>query len=121
MERTSGISPADWAAAKSEVRAILADVARQRGLISYSALVEAIEAVRLDRHDAAVARLLREVSTDDRAHGRGMRSALVVLSARGRPGAGFFALARSLGEDVSDPDAFWRRELVRVYADWGTG
>ena len=112
------VPPDAWETAKAEVRAILVDVARKRDLITYAGLVVSLRTVRLRPHDPAVARLLREVSTDDHERGRGMRSALVVFRAGGRPGAGFFSLARELGMDISDRDAFWRRELARVYADW---
>ena len=112
------VPPDAWETAKSEVRAILTDVARECGLVTYAGLAASLRAVRLHPHAPAVARLLREVSTEDHERGRGMRSALVVFKSGGRPGAGFFALARELGMDVSDRDAFWRGELAKVYADW---
>ena len=55
------------------------------------------------------------------AHGRPMLSAIVV-GVSGRPGGGFFGLARQLGRLNDDSkeaeDRFWEDEKAAVYKTW---
>lgn len=37
------------------------------------------------------------------------------------PGPGFFQLARSLGRDTRDGEAFWIGEMEEVYRAWSAG
>ena len=63
--------------------------------------------------------ILNEIVEDEMAAGRPMLSA-VVVSSGGRPGPGFYVLARECGRlktGVSD-DAFWKAECEAVYAAW---
>jgi hypothetical protein len=113
-----GVSLAIWERTKDEMREVLNAVARRGETITYTDLVRQVHAMRLDPHDYAVAHLLGEISAVDHAEGRGMRSALVISKEEGKPGTGFFALAASCGEDVSDQERFWVHELHKVYADW---
>ena len=48
---------------------------------------------------------------------------LVVVHKHGdqMPGQGFFRLARSLGRETRDQEAFWIGELEKVYGAWSAG
>ena len=66
--------------------------------------------------------LLNSVSTIQvRSHRVPMLAATIVSEDTGRPGRGFFALARGLGVlgAAEDEDRFWMAELARVYRFWG--
>jgi hypothetical protein len=95
----------------------LITVARHRATTTYA---EAARVVGLDVHDPAdrerLAALLRAISTAEHSAGRPLLTAVVVLQGRGRPGRGFFDLARSLGlHGGMDDEAFHLAELSRVY------
>jgi hypothetical protein len=106
-----------WEAAKAEARTILEEVARKkRRPMYYSELSSKITSITFqpDSHD--LHGLLGQLSEDSEAEGKGMISALVVHKEDGRPGNGFFTLAKELGRDISDPEKCWLNELNRVYA-----
>jgi hypothetical protein len=63
-----------------------------------------------------LAALLREISMEEDAAGRGLLSAVVVRGS-GLPGGGFFQLAEERGRDTSDREACWRAEHARVVAE----
>ena len=69
-----------------------------------------------------IAQILGDISTYEHEHGRPMLSALVVLAQEGRPGDGFFKLARSLGlydghTDMQDLE-FFVSESEKVFSYW---
>ena len=116
-----GFAPADWDAAKAEARQAMIAAARRRGLIAYGELAAAIRRLDLEPQSTHLAHMLGEISSAEDAAGRGMLSVVVVhKSGDGMPGAGFFALARSLGRDTRDAVAFWAGELERVHATWSS-
>jgi hypothetical protein len=100
------------------LREHLIAVARRRETTTYA---EVARAAGLDVDDPAdrerLAALLREISTAEHAAGRPMLTAVVVHRGRGRPGRGFFDLARLLGRHTSDDEAFFVAELGKVYAE----
>ena len=122
MRRASfdhGFSEKDWEAAKAEVRQAMIAVAARREMICYSDLVNKIETCRLEPQSPQLAHMLGEVSTEEAQAGRGMLTVVVVhKSGDQMPGPGFFELARSLGYDTADRDAFWIGELARVHRVW---
>ena len=67
--------------------------------------------------------MLGEISEDEGHQGRPMLSALAVSSTNGKPGRGFYVLARQLGllEAVTPQGErrFWEAEVRKVYAVWG--
>ena len=67
-----------------------------------------------------IGRLLGEISEFEHKNGRPLLSAIVIAKGEGRPGRGFFNLARSLGllED-QDEDSFWAMEVGRVFRHHG--
>ncbi len=108
-----------WQAAKDEVRRILIERARNRETIAYSELAGAISNVSLPPDSGKLADILREISSEEHAAGRGMLSAVVVHGKGNRmPGPGFFRLAESLGRDTKDKRVFWSNELERVHENW---
>src|SRR5437773_1992567 len=95
------------------LRDFLIAVARQRATTTYA---EAARLAGLDVDDAEdrgrLAASLRAVSTAEHAAGRPLLTAVVVHRGRGRPGRGFFDLARTLGLYSGEEDeAFWAAEL----------
>lgn len=112
---TCGFSESDWAAAKEEVKLILGDRVRQGfGPISYGELARQILVVEFHAHDPNLVELLRQVSMEEDLEGRGMLTAMVVLSETGRPGGGFFTLAGALGRNIEDRERCWVEEVARV-------
>lgn len=95
-------------------------VARSGGVTHYFSLAP-LAGVSIG--DAAgrlrVAEILKQISTEEHAAGRPLLSAVVVMKGKKLPGAGFFGLAQRVGlYDGADPQAFWRREVQRVWDYW---
>lgn len=116
---TFGYPVKTWHAAKEEITAVLIECARRQETIAYSGLVTRIKALDLQAHDPRLDELLRQISTDEMGHGRGMLAVLVVHKTGDlRPGKGFYECASSLGLDTSDEDRVWVEQLQKVYASW---
>jgi hypothetical protein len=115
-----GFSDAEWQAAKVEGKAVLAQRAHDKKMISYTELMYQIRSISFETpHDLRLPQFLAEISTEEAKAGRGMMTALVVRkNGDQRPGAGFFELAERLGYDLSDPEKFWIEEVNRVFASW---
>ena len=109
--QTYGYRTDVWERAKAEaIRAIVSRCSP----IFYSDLVTHIHSIPFGPHDSAFHYLLYEISTEENAAGRGMLSVLVVRKEDGRPGEGFWDLARSLERDVTDRDRLWSDETTLV-------
>ncbi len=92
---TYGYAEIDWERAKAEARAVLLEVAgTPDGFISYSELVGQVTAISFDPRDPRLWHLLRQISSEENAAGRGMLTALVT-HARGdmMPGEGFLRVS----------------------------
>jgi hypothetical protein len=115
-------SNGQWAKAKDEIRRILIDQANQGQTIPYTDLVTQIKSMDLRRDSPALWNILGEISTDEDAAGRGMLTVIVVHGVGNmRPGSGFFKLAKKLGKEIPDQQAFWMTELKRVHEYWRVG
>ncbi|MCY3597621.1 MAG: hypothetical protein OXG71_09350 [Rhodospirillales bacterium] len=92
-----------------------------RKLIAYSDLVAEIRSVDLEPHGEHLALLLGETSTAE--HGPDAACCRWWSPTRRRPDAraGFFRLARSLGRDTKDREAFWIGEFEKVHGAWCAG
>lgn len=112
-----GVSEAVWDEAKAQAVEVMRAAARARDLVFYSQLVARISAIEMGPRDPRVGKMLREVSEDEVAAGRGMLSVLVVRKSDSMPGKNFFTLASELGRDARDEMACWMRELQRVYSE----
>ena len=115
-----GFSDAAWQAAKAEAKAVLAEFACARKLISYTDFMDQIRSISFETpYDGRLPHFLAEISTEEANEGRGMMTALVVRkNGDGRPGGGFFELAKRLGYDVSDRENFWHQQVNKVFASW---
>lgn len=119
MTTKYGYSLDKWEQAKKEMREILIERAKVRGLIPYSELAAQIKAIQIRPESYAFAAMLGEISTEEDKAGRGMLSVIVVhKSGDMQPGPGFFELAKELGRDTSDILACWVAELKKVHAYW---
>lgn len=108
-----------WEAAKQQANALLEERARERATITYAEICRAVSAIDLKPRSWAIMGFLNEICTEaDAAHGI-MLASLVVRADTGMPGAGYFRNAARLGRDVSDPEAYWRSEVERIYAVFG--
>jgi hypothetical protein len=117
-----GYKVEDWNAAKEEMRQILVERPRLRGMIPYSDLVSRIETIRIEPNSFALAHMLGEISEAEDAAGRGMLSVVVVhKDGDMQPGPGFFQLAKKLGRHTSDKTTCWVAELHRVQGYWSKG
>jgi len=69
---------------------------------------------------AEIGRILGAISTREHEAGRPLLSAIVVRQVDGRPGQGFFVLARQLGllQPGQGEDDFWQAEVRRVHEYW---
>ncbi|MEK9148773.1 MAG: hypothetical protein AAB267_01860 [Candidatus Desantisbacteria bacterium] len=114
-----GFSQAEWDTAKEEVKQILRERAKVRGMIPYSELVTKIHAIHLEAYDQRLFHLLGEISSEEDAAGRGMLTVIVVhKDGDMQPGPGFFELAQKLGRDTSGILNCWVKELTKVYGYW---
>lgn len=108
-----------WNAAKAEMRDILINCAKLGETIAYSELVQQVKAIHFEPDSHIFHTMLGEISSEEDTAGRGMLSVIVVHKEGDmKPGKGFFELASSLGHNVNDTDAFWVRELDKVFASW---
>ena len=117
-----GFAEEAWEAARAEARQAMIAVAARRRVIAYSDLVVEIRSLDLEPPGDRLAHLLGEISTAEHEAGRGMLTVVVVHKQGDQmPGPGFFQLARSLGHDTKDREAFWIGELDKVYGAWSAG
>ncbi len=114
-----GFTKEQWSTGKEEMRRVLIERAKLRGMIPYSELVQTLSSIELEANSFALFTMLGEISTEEDQAGRGMLSVIVVHKVGDmQPGRGFFELAQSLGRDTSDILACWVAELKRVHACW---
>ena len=104
------------------IHAELMAAAKYRGTVTYQEIAKIIGLPLSGNYmGAEIGYLVGEISEDEVISGRPMLSAIVVSTA-GKPGSGFFELARQLGRlDSSGRDAeisFWEREMKAVYEQW---
>ena len=117
-----GYSEVDWERAKAEIRAILIGVAGAKDFISCAELVAQARSITFEPRDPKLWYMLREISSEENAAGRGMLTA-VVTHARGdmMPGEGFFELAKALGYNPRDKLQFWLEEARTAHEQWSGG
>ncbi|MBZ5542830.1 MAG: hypothetical protein LAO07_04015 [Acidobacteriia bacterium] len=102
------------------VHSELVRAAQYRGLTTYQDLAVIMALPPSGSHMGSEAgHVLGEIVEDEVGAGRPMLSA-VAVSVSGRPGPGFFGLARDLGRlrTGEDEQAFWEAECKRVYEAW---
>jgi hypothetical protein len=98
----------------------LVRAAQYRGFTTYQdlALIMGLP-VRGSHMGAETGQILGEICEDEVIAGRPMLSA-VAVGVSGKPGPGFYELARQLGrlKSTGDDLAFWRSELEASYEAW---
>lgn len=114
-----GFPRESWEAAKAEANALLQERARQRATITYGELCRGVSAIDLKPRSWAIMGFLNEICTEADARYGIMLASLVVRQETGLPGTGYFRNASRLGRDVTDPEAYWRSEVERIYAVFG--
>jgi hypothetical protein len=97
--------------------------ARYRGTITYQEVAEAMGITPTGGHMAKeVGRIADEISEDEHRAGRPMLSAILVHKGDGKPGKGFFDLAKDLGKLQEDSGEmkhrFWEEEKRAIYDFW---
>lgn len=109
-----------WEAAKVEANALLQQRARDRGTITYGELCREVDAIDLKPRSWAIMGFLNEICTEADVRYGIMLASLVVRQETGLPGNGYFRNAARLGRDVTDPEAYWRSEVERIYSVFGS-
>lgn len=99
------------------VRDALVEVARDGRTITYDELLERAGGDARELLRSQMAAILRRISTEEDAAGRGLLTAVVVRSDTGRPGKGWFDLAAQRGrrDAVTDPERTWEEEVKLVH------
>jgi len=96
--------------------------ARHRGTVTYQEIAELIGLpTKGIAMGVKIGEYIGTISEDEVSHSRPMLSALVV-NVSGKPGAGFYWLARQLGklnsEHPADEEAFFESEKRAIYRTW---
>lgn len=112
------LSHTNWKAVKAEIRQILIEVAKARRVITYSELTAMLQTAYVHYHSHILVQLLTEIGSEEAQAGRAILPALVVTKQTGMPGAGFFMIADDRDNNHSDPEAYWRDALEKVYEQW---
>ena len=102
------------------VHAELVRAAQYRGITTYQNLAVIMALPLTGSHmGAQTGHILGEIVEDEVNAGRPMLSA-VAVGVNGKPGPGFFTLARQMGRlaDGADEHTFWLGERERVYEAW---
>jgi hypothetical protein len=100
----------------------LITAARYRGVTTYQAIAQLMGLPLTGNYmSKELGQVLGEIAEAELDQGRPMLSA-VAVGVSGRPGPGFFALARQLRklteESPAAEEAFWIREREAVYLAW---
>ena len=104
-----------WAAAKEEIRTVLAAKARAHAMIPYSELVELVRSVTFSAFDQRLFAILGQVAVEEHEQGRPLLSVLVVhKSGDMQPGEGFFDASLGAARRASFEAAAsqWSQTLV---------
>ncbi len=111
------LTEVEWEMVREAMRVELIEIAKAGRIVTYSELALLLP-VYVHPGSYAFTRLLGQVCSAEEEAGHGPLCALVVSKATGIPGAGFFRGMAERGYDASDPDAYWRAEVERVFAYW---
>jgi post-segregation antitoxin (ccd killing protein) len=99
--------------------AILLAAAKRRECLTYREFSERLgdRGVAIHWRSPRMGRLLLAISERRVANGHGLLSALVIASANGLPGEGFFGLAAKHGRVGDSQRMIWERERDRVFQE----
>jgi len=99
---------------------IMINAAQHGGVATYQEIAQANGFPLVGSYMGKVmGELVGLVSENEVNQGRPMMSSIVV-SVSGKPGEGYYTLARELGllHEGEDEEVFWRRECEKVYEAW---
>lgn len=108
-----------WSEALSETDEILKSTARRKKLLTYAELASSVKTFDLEPQSLVLARLLCELLIRDARTGKPILSSLVINQRSGRPGKGFFRLARTLCRFTDDED-FWLGEVTASFDEYSS-
>jgi hypothetical protein len=103
-----------WSAALEETEALLKSAARDNKLLTYTELASSITTFDLEPRSTVLARLLCDLFFRDLRDGGPILASLVVNQRSGRPGKGFFRLARHFCGAVDDEE-FWLGQVTAAF------
>lgn len=114
-----GFSRKQWDEFKKESRAIMIEVARQRGMITYGELANRMTTTQVEPHDMVLWEIIGDVARDEEAANRGLLS-VVVVHKHGdmEPGFGFYELAKHYGRKATDKTKCFIDEMHNVHRIW---
>jgi len=114
-----GLTAKQWRTYKKEAQKIMMEAARDRQMITYSAMAARMTTLSVAAHDQVLWDIIGDVAKDEEREGRGLLSAVVVHKHGDmEPGSGFFELTKYLKRDCRDQTKCWIEELKKVYAVW---
>jgi hypothetical protein len=113
------VAVSEWAAALDETDGILKDAARRKKLLTYSDLASSVTTYDLEPRSPELARLLCELLISDVKAGKPILASLVVGHRSGRPGKGYFRLARSCFR-FTDDEEFWLGEVKASFDQYSS-
>ena len=99
----------------------LTEAAKKGDIINYADVAPLANLdMSLDKDRAEIGRILGDISSYEQENGRPLISAIMIHKHDGRPGIGFFHLAKELGllKTGDDEDRFWNEEVKKVFAYW---
>jgi len=116
-DRRWGFSAEEWEAARRSLTQLLAETAAARSTVTYGEVARRALDGRVSARSSALMDLLGEVDARTEAERGVMIASLVVRADTGMPGEGYFHFAaEELGRQAREnPEAFWRREVERVW------
>lgn len=122
MTTKYGFKIEDWEKAKAEMKTLLVERAKVRGMMPYSELTNKVQSIQLEANSHGLAAMLGEISEEEDAAGRGLLTVIVVHKVGDmQPGPGFFELAKKRGRKTTDILTCWIEELKKVHAVNGSG
>ena len=108
-----------WEKTKSEVRDMLIlQVKNSDDLLTYGQVCDNLDNAPFEPGYNVFHGLLGEISWEEHEAGRPLLSVIVVNQETMMPGGGLIKLAEGCGFDVTDPDAWWLAEVIRLRGFW---
>ena len=121
-KRTWGLTPAQWDAARTELRTLLRETAAARSTVTYGEVARRVFGGRVSARSGALMDLLAEADTEAEAELGVMIASLVVRADSGIPGEGYFTFVQEdLGRPIGDRREFWECEVRRVWDAFSSG
>ncbi len=105
---------------EAEVRRLQAQAVIRHAVITRTMLtyVPLAQTLKMFSGSTALAEMLGAIMAEDHSHGRPLSCAIVVGVQSGKPGRGFFDMARRLGYQVGNTqqaeEAFWKSQLTAL-------